>query len=460
MQSKLLHSYSVKFCSFCLNPRLNNQIRFQTFTQLHTPLHAHEDPFAPIFDEARSRVLASLISTFRDFALAEDVLQDAFIAALEHWPAEGVPHNPPAWLLTTARHKAIDRLRRDKRWLNDLDELERMADPRSQDSETDLDAHPFPDERLKLIFTCCHPALAEDAQIALTLRTLGGLSTEEIARAYLVPVPAMAQRLVRAQRKIRDAGIPYEVPAASRLGARMAAVLAVVYLIFNEGYEAAFGQTLIRHDLCGEAIRLGRLLVQLLETESDNTTLQLFRPEVMGLLALMLLHDSRRNARADATGNLILLEDQDRSKWDAAQMAEGTTLLQQALQVRRPGPYQIQAAISAVHAEAALAQDTDWAQIAQLYGELTKYLPTPVVQLNRAVATAFADGPLAGLMLLDHFGLDKVLANYHLFHAARADLLRRLNLREEAAAEYRQALGLCQNETERHYLRKRLGEVS
>lgn len=423
-------------------------------------LHTHEEPISQIFEEARSRVLASLISTFRDFALAEDVLQDAFIAALEHWPAEGVPHNPLAWLLTTARRKAIDRLRRDKRWLSELDELERMADPNAQNLEADLDVHPFPDERLKLIFTCCHPALSEDAQIALTLRTLGGLSTEEIARAYLVPVPAMAQRLVRAQRKIRDAGIPYEVPAASRLGGRMAAVLTVVYLIFNEGYEAAFGQNLMRHDLCGEAIRLGRLLMQLVETESNNTTLQLFRPEVMGLLALMLLHDSRRATRADATGGLVLLEDQDRTQWDAAQIAEGTALLEQALQLRRPGPYQIQAAISAVHAEAARALQTDWIQIAQLYGELTKYLPTPVVQLNRAVATAFADGPLAGLMLLDQLGLDQALANYHLFHAARADLLRRLNMHEEAAAEYRQALGLCQNEAERLYLCKRLEEVS
>jgi len=421
-------------------------------------LHTHE-PISQIFEEARARVLASLISTFRDFALAEDVLQDAFIAALEHWPAEGLPHNPPAWLLTTARHKAIDRLRRDKRWLSEMDELERLPDPNVYHLETDLDAHTFPDERLKLILTCCHPTLAEDAQIALTLRTLGGLSTEEIARAYLMPVPAMAQRLVRAQRKIRDAGIPYEVPTANRLGERMAAVLAVVYLIFNEGYEAAFGQSLMRNDLCGEAIRLGRLLMQLVETESSNATLQLFRPEVMGLLALMLLHDSRRNARADATGGLVLLNDQDRTQWDTAQIAEGTTLLEQALQLRRPGPYQIQAAISAVHAEAMQAQQTDWLQIAQLYGELAKYLPTPVVQLNRAVATAFADGPLAGLMLLDQLGLDKALANYHLFHAARADLLRRLNLREEAAGEYRQALGLCQNEAEQHYLRKRLGEV-
>jgi RNA polymerase sigma-70 factor (ECF subfamily) len=409
---------------------------------------------AQTFHEAYSRVLASLISTFRDFELAEDVLQDAFVRAMEHWPADGLPANPAAWLLITARNRAIDKLRRQKKWLveDDSFDLERLP---STDS-SDEDDMTFPDERLKLIFTCCHPALAEEAQIALTLRTLGGLTTEEIARAFFVPAPTMAQRLVRAQRKIRDAGIPYEVPAPDKLGGRMSAVLATIYLIFNEGYEASSGQSLVRHELCAEAIRLGELLLQLVEGESQNATLQLFKPELMGLLALMLLHDARRNARADVGGRLVLLEDQDRGVWDAVRIDRGQRLLEGALLLHRPGPYQIQAAISAIHAEAARPEDTDWRQIAALYAELVKYLPSPVVQLNRAVAVSFADGPLVGLMLLDQLKLEEDLGSYHLYHAARADLLRRLGMRDEAVSEYQQALALCENTAERDFLSKRI----
>ena len=415
--------------------------------------------FTQIFDEAHSRVLASLISTFKDFELAEDVLQDAIVSALENWHADGIPNNPAAWLLTTARHKAIDRLRRNKKWMDEggQENLERLPHPDSLNfNVAEVDENTFPDERLKLIFTCCHPALAEEAQIALTLRTLGGLTTEEIAHAFFVPATTMAQRLVRAQRKIRDAGIPYEVPTASKLGERMAAVLATIYLIFNEGYDAAFGAALMRQDLCAEAIRLCALLLQLVEGEPNHATLQLFRPELMGLLALMLLHDARRKTRADAAGQIVLLEDQDRTLWDRLQIAQGQQLLERALSLHQPGPYQVQAAISAVHAEAARAADTDWPQIAALYDALTDYLPTPVVQLNRAVAVSFADGPLAGLMLLDQLKLDQDLGHYHLYHAARADLLRRLGLRDEAALEYEHALALCNNEAERQFLARRI----
>ena len=420
-----------------------------------------DSPIAQIFRQERGRVLASLVGHLRDMALAEDVVQDAFLIALERWPREGLPKHPAAWIITTARNRAIDRIRRQRRIAGGDETLEQLpAASQAQPEQHDFDMQHFPDERLKLIFTCCHPALSEEAQVALTLRTLGGLSTEEIARAYLLPVPTMAQRLVRAQRKIRDAGIPFEVPDPGKIGARMGTVLSIVYLIFNEGYNATSGSTLIRNDLCAEAIGLGRLLLDLIEREHAQPTLQLFRPESTGLLALMLLHDARRTARVSTEGQLILLGAQDRQLWNRAQIQEGVALVERALRQRQAGPYQIQAAISAVHAEAMRAEDTDWQQIVGLYIELEKFLPTPVVQLNRAVAVAMADGPLAGLMLLDQLNLAEPLDQYYLYHATRADLLRRLGEHDSSIAEYRRALALCQNQTERDYLMQRLDESS
>ena len=416
-----------------------------------------------VYRRESGRILAALIGSLRDFTLAEDALQDAVEVALRQWPEQGVPRNPAAWLTTIARRRAIDRLRREgvltrkQETLQALEQLERSDASDFPDTINDAeDTIPFPDERLKLLFTCCHPALPLEARVALTLRTLGGLSTAEIAAAFLTPLPTMAQRLVRAQRKIRDAGIPYRVPPLPLLAERMEGVLAVLYLIFNEGYASTSGDALIRQDLCAEAIRLARVLVELIASEADLPD----EPEATGLLALMLLHASRQAARVDAAGDLVLLEDQDRTLWNWAEIVEGMELLDAALALRRPGPYQIQAAISALHAEAPTADETDWRQIALLYARLAHMTPSPVVELNQAVAVAMAHGPDAGLELLDRLRLGETLAHYHLYHAARADLLRRAGRYKDAAASYRAALRLCQNRIEQRFLQRRLAEVT
>ncbi len=390
------------------------------------------------------RIVAALIRLVGDFDVAEEAAQEAFALAVDEWARAGVPTQPRAWIVATARHKAIDRLRRRARLAQKLttiavgDEDEAAFDP--ERAEDDV-----PDERLRLIFTCCHPALALEAQVALTLRTLCGLSTEEIARAFLLPATTMAQRLVRAKAKIRQAAIPYRVPAAAELPERLDAVMAVVYLAFNEGFAAAQGQTLLRQDLCAEAIRLARWLRLLLPATT---------PELDGLLALMLLHDARRLARVDAAGDLVLLEEQDRSLWDRAAIDEGRTILRAALTLGRPGPYLLQAAIAAVHGEATRAADTDWRQIVALYDRLLQLHPSPVVALNRAAAVAMAEGAAVGLPLVDV--LADSLADYHLFHAARADLLRRLHRLDEAANAYEAAHMRATNEAERRFLQRRL----
>lgn len=391
-----------------------------------------------LYRQEYGRILASLIRVIRDFDLAEDSLQEAFAAALVQWPAQGPPQNPVAWLITTARHKAIDQLRRRELAERKRDDIAALV---AQREDT-----PVPLDLLRLIFTCCHPALAPEAQVALTLRTVCGLSTEEIARAFIVPTPTLAQRLVRAKAKIKGARIPYEVPGDDELAERLDAVLAVIYLVFNEGYAASFGAELVRADLCAEAIRLGCLLVELLPAE----------PEPKGLLALMLLHDARRATRTDDEGAIVLLEDQDRSRWDRAKIAEGAALVEQALRGRPPGRYAVQAAIAALHAQAPSAHATDWRQIAALYSVLACIYPSPVVELNRAVAIAMADGLEHGLALLDTIHLP----GYHLLPAARADLLRRLGRHTEAADAYRQALALVTNEAERRFLERRLAEVT
>lgn len=416
-----------------------------------------------IFRREHGRMLAALISHLGDFDRAEDALQDALIVALQRWQVQGIPQNPGAWLTAVAKRRAIDRLRRDttaERKQADVfyamnETGAAMVEPPdvTLDAEEDADmanSDPIPDERLKLMFTCCHPSLALEAQVALTLRTLGGLSTAQIARAFLVSEAAMAQRLQRAKTKIRSAGIPYRVPPARLLPERLDALLAVLYLIFNEGYSATSGDALIRRELCAEAIRLCRVLVDLLPEMPEKA-------EAQGLLALMLLHDSRREARVNAAGKLVLLEDQDRRLWDQAQIREGIGLVEAALRRGNPGPYQVQAAISALHAEAATAAATDWRQIAELYGVLRMMQPSPVVDVNRAVAVAMIAGPLAGLDLL--LLLDEALADYYPYHVARAELLRQSAQREAAMEAYQQALTLCGNPLERAHLQRRLADL-
>ncbi len=393
------------------------------------------------FREEHGRVLAALIGQFGDFELAEDALQDALVNALERWQGSGVPRNPGAWLMTVAKRRAIDRLRHSKFEEADTVILESM-----EQEEPEMDDS-LPDERLKLMFTCCHPALALEAQVALTLHTLGGLSTPEVARAFLVSESTMAQRLARARKKIRQAGIPYRVPPADLLPERLDALLAVIYLIFNEGYVATSGDSLTRQELCGEAIRLGRVLVALIPTSA----------EARGLLALMLLHDSRREARLSPAEELVLLEEQDRTLWDASKVQEGIAILDSAIALRDPGPYQIQAAISALHATAPTAAQTDWNQIAILYDTLAAMTPSMVVQVNRAVANGMARGMREGLQMLGH--LEEQAAGFYPYHAARADLLRRTNQRQAAADAYQRALELCGNPAERVYLQRRLDEM-
>jgi len=395
------------------------------------------------------RIVATLIGLVGDFDLAEECAQEAFAAAVDQWPASGVPEFPRAWIVQTARHKAIDRIRRKARFEEKLESYATSGLVRTLE-EPDYDTSEIPDDRLRLIFTCCHPALALEAQIALTLRTLCGLETDEIARAFLVPATTMAQRLVRAKRKIRDAGVPYTVPETTDMAERIDAVLTVIYLVFNEGYAATRVGPLVRTDLCAEAIRLGRL-VRLL-------TGPLPPVEATALLALMLLHDARRDARVDDAGDLVVLEEQDRSRWDQRQIAEALPLVEEAFR-DRPGPFALQAAIAAIHCQAARAQDTDWPQIVRLYDLLERVQPSPIVSLNRAVAVAMADSVGSALALIDQLADDDGLANYHLLHAARADLLRRLGSPVEAAKSYQRALALVTNDSERRFLERRLREV-
>jgi RNA polymerase sigma-70 factor, ECF subfamily len=397
-----------------------------------------------LYRSESAAVLATLIRLLGDFDRAEEAMHEAFRAALEQWPIDGRPANPRAWLVSTGRFKAIDSLRRQQRFTPLIEELHDIPVTATEPAETE----PVEDDRLRLIFTCCHPALSPDAQVALTLREMCGLTTEQVAAAFLTPAPTIAQRIVRAKAKIRDAGIPYEVPDPAQLPERIDSVLRVIYLVFNEGYHASAGDTLTRADLSAEAIRLARLLVQLLP-----------EPEALGLLALMLLHDSRRSARTAANGDLLLLDQQDRALWNRPQITEGAALVERALRSRRFGPYSLQAAIAAVHAESPTADSTDWPQIVGLYDVLMQVDPTPVVALNRAVAVAMRDGPEAGLALIDALLAAGELNDYRLAHAARADLCRRLGRREEARAAYQRALALTRQEAEQRFLRGRLAEL-
>jgi RNA polymerase sigma-70 factor (ECF subfamily) len=401
---------------------------------------------ADAFSREWGRVVATLIRMTGDWDIAEECAQDAFALALERWQRDGVPRRPGAWLTSAARNRAIDRLRRAATGAAKLQEVAVLSSP---SEPFDVEDSGVADDRLRLIFTCCHPALSIEAQVALTLRTLAGLTTAEIGRAFLVPETTMAQRLVRAKHKIRNAGIPYRVPPAHMLPERTGAVLGVIYLLFNEGYSASSGADLMRQNLTREAIRLGRVLVRLMPDE----------PEALGLLSLMLLHDGRRASRVDAAGDLVPLEEQDRDRWDRQVIEEGCEILTTALRRRRPGPYQLQAAIAACHASARESSDTDWSEIAGLYSRLLAVMPSPVVELNRAVAVAMAEGPGVGLALVESLEASGALAGYHLLSATRADLLRRLDRSGEAAASYREALELATTDAERRYLTRRLAEA-